>query len=256
MDKLQKQWDDLSKNEAYYAVLTYDEFRADKLTDNVIDRFFETGEEHVAKLWEEIETHFVKDFRPRHALDFGCGVGRLVVSLSKRSNEVTGVDISRQMLEESQRNCDSRGIGNTRFLETGELMAGKNEFDFIHSFIVFQHIKPKIGEQIVRKLVEDLAEGGIGALHLTYFDPLDPPDSFQNLRARIYRDIPFANTLKNLLKGGKTAPLIRMYSYDMKRIFAILQENDCHKCLVRFTHHGVKGAFLIFQKSADLRYQF
>ena len=253
MDKMQKQWEDLGKNEAYYAVLTYDKFKADNLTDNVRDDFFKTGEEHVRKLWEEIETNFVKDFRPRRSMDFGCGVGRLVVSLSSRSDEVVGVDISRQMLEESERNCESRGLDNTKFVQTDELLANKNEFDFIHSFIVFQHIKPKIGEQILRKLLADLAVDGIGALHFTY---RDHPATFQNLRSRIYRDIPFANTLKDLVKGGRTEPLIRIYSYDLDRIFAILQENNCHKCLVRFTDHGLKGAFIIFQKTADLRYQF
>ena len=170
MDKMQKQWDELGKNEAYYAVLTYDKFKADNLTDNVRDDFFKTGEEHVSKLWEEIETNFVKDFRPRRSLDFGCGVGRLVVSLSSRSDEVVGVDISRQMLEESERNCESRGLDNTKFVQTDELLANKNEFDFIHSFIVFQHIKPKTGEQILRKLLADLAVDGIGALHFTYLD--------------------------------------------------------------------------------------
>lgn len=254
MDKMQKQWEDLGKNEAYYAVLTYDKFKADNLTENVRDDFFKTGEEHVRKLWEEIEAHFVEDFRPRRSLDFGCGVGRLVVSLSKRSDEVVGVDISRQMLEESERNCKSRGIENIRFVQTGELLAAKDEkFDLIHSFIVFQHIKPKEGEKILRKLIDDLEVGGIGALHFTYSDH---PATVENLRFKIYRDIPFANTIKDILKGGRTEPLIRIYSYDLDRIFAILQENNCHKCLVRFTDHGLKGAFIIFQKAADLRYQF
>lgn len=253
MDKMQKQWEDLGKNEAYYAVLTYDRFKADNLSENVRDDFFKTGEEHVRKVWEEIETNFVSDFKPRRSLDFGCGVGRLVVSLSKRSDEVVGVDISKQMLEETESNCKSRGIENAAYLQTQEFLNTKQKFDFIHSFIVFQHIKPKEGEEILKKMIDDLEEGGIGALHFTY---LDHPNTFANLRFKIYRDIPFANTIKDILKGGKTEPLIRIYSYDLDRIFAILQDNDCHKTVVRFTDHGLKGAFIIFQKSADLRYQF
>lgn len=246
---MQKQWEDLGKSEAYYAISTFDKFKAGNLTEDFREDFFQTGEEHVRKLWDEIETYFVKDFKPRRSLDFGCGVGRLVVSLSKRSGDVVGVDISRLMLEESERNCKSRGIENARFIQTGDLLASTGEkFDLIHSFIVFQHIKPKVGEQILKKMLGDLAVDGIGALHFTYH-----PVTFQNIRFKIYRDIPFANTLKDLLKGGKTEPLIPIYSYDLDRIFAILQENNCHKCVVRLTDHGLKGAFIIFQKSADLR---
>ena len=63
MDKFQKQWEELGEFDAYYGVLTEDKFKADNLDENVLDDFFRTGEEHVQKVWDEIETHFIKDFK-------------------------------------------------------------------------------------------------------------------------------------------------------------------------------------------------
>ena len=252
MDKIKKDWDRWGENDPYYAVSTFDKFRKDNLTESNKEDFFQTGYEHIHKLWNEIENNFVKDFKPQKGLDFGCGVGRLVVPLAEKCVEILGVDISELMLKEAALNCEKRKINNVKFLQTDDFLSRtEDKFDFIHSFIVFQHINPLIGEKILKKIVESVAVNGIGVLHFVY---ANPPDDRNFWRFKLYRDYPLLNRLKNLVKGGSKDPLIPMYIYDLNKFFSMLQENDCHKCLVRFSFHGMNGIVVIFQKKNNLDY--
>ena len=252
MDKIKKSWNYWGENDPYYAVTTFDKFRKENLTESSKEDFFQTGYEHLAKVWDEIENSLVENFKPRRALDFGCGVGRVVIPLAERCEEVVGVDISELMIEEAVRNCEERNIVNTEFLQTDKFLSGTvGEFDFIHSFIVFQHINPILGEKILIKTIESLAVDGIGVIHLTY---ANPPGDRSFWRFKIYRDYPIVNQLKNLVRGGSKDPLIPMYIYDLNKIFSLLQENDCHKCSVLFSFHGMNGVVIIFQKTEKLKF--
>ena len=246
MSKIKENWEYYGKNDPYFAVATFEKFKKAKLTEQAKNEFFQTGEEHIEKVWNEIQKHFVENFRPKRGLDFGCGVGRLVVPLANRCEKVVGVDISNVMLQEAQKNCQLRKLENVTFSQTDEFFTDeKGEFDLIHSFIVLQHIKPETGGVIVRKMLKMLASGGIGVLHFTYFNPAS---SFNYLRFKVYRDYPLINQLKNLIKGEKNEPFIPVYVYDLNTIFADLQENDCHNCVVRYSFHGFNGAVIFFQK--------
>ena len=252
MDKIKKSWNYWGENDPYYAVVTFDEYRKENLTESNKEAFFQTGYDHLNKLWAEIENNLVENFKPRRGLDFGCGVGRVVIPLAERCEKVVGVDISELMIEEAVRNCERRKIANTEFLQTDEFLSGTvGEFDFVHSFIVFQHINPLQGEKILIKIIESLSVGGIGVLHFTY---ANAPDDRSFWRFRIYRDYPIVHQLKNLVRGGSKEPLIPMYIYNLNKIFSLMQENDCHKCSVLFSFHGMNGVVIIFQKTKNLNF--
>lgn len=252
MTKTKEDWEYFGKNDPYYAVATFDKFRKENLTESSKEDFFQTGYEHIKKLWNEIQTHFVEEFKPRKALDFGCGVGRLTIPLAERCGQVVGVDISESMLEEAARNCEKRNIQNISFLQTEEFLSGVNdEYDFVHTFIVLQHIKPERGERIVKKIIDSLVVGGIGVLHVTYASSISRRDFW---KYKLYRDFPLIKQAANFIKGRKDTPLMPVYIYDLNKIFFLLQENNCHKCLARFSFHGMNGILIIFQKKKDLSY--
>lgn len=93
MDREKKVWEEYGANDAYWAVVTLDEFRDSNLDAKAKDVFFKSGYEHVAGVWQAIEERLGIELRPQRALDYGCGVGRLLVPLSERCASVTGVDI-------------------------------------------------------------------------------------------------------------------------------------------------------------------
>ncbi len=248
---IKEKWEKFGEENPYYAVLTLDKFDNEKMSETVRDEFFKTGFEHINRIWEEIESHFEENFSPRTALDFGCGVGRLVFPLAQRVEQVAGIDISEKMLEKAAENAEKMGYSNTEFFQTEKFFEkNRAKYDFVHSSIVFQHINPKIGLNIFEKLVKTLNENGIGVIQFTYKNPSSKVDA---LRFKIYRDFPFLHKIRNLLKQSKQA-LFPMYEYDLNEVFNILQKNDCHKCYVGFSFHGMNGLVIYFQKKKGFIY--
>jgi len=111
-----KDWECFATSDPYYAVATHEKFHRDNLNEDVRREFFEVGQRHVEQIFKIIHTYFASGFRPSRALDFGCGVGRLVVPLAELCRSVVGVDVSESMLLEAKINCDRRGISNVDFI--------------------------------------------------------------------------------------------------------------------------------------------
>jgi SAM-dependent methyltransferase len=244
-------WEYFGENDPYFAVNTISEMRSESLDEDKIKLFFDRGEDYMKQIWREIEEYLAPDFKPQRSLDFGCGVARMTLPIAKRSaGETIGVDISTHMLEVAQKNADMFGVKNVTFIKGDDTISKvSGKFDFIHSFVVFQHINPKIGVGICERMVEMLAEGGVGMLHFQYENTTSTPA--QKVRFALYRDFSVTYKLRNLVLRKKKEPLIPMYSYDLNKLMLILQQNDCHNVHVRFSHHGVEGILLFFQKKKE-----
>jgi SAM-dependent methyltransferase len=240
-------WEAYGALDPYYGVLNEDRFRG-RPDAEVLESFFESGERHVASVLEHIRKHIVADFQPRRALDFGCGVGRLVIPLARVSGEVVGVDVSEHMLAEARVNVERAGLANVDLVRsTDDLRLVEGTFDLIHTFIVMQHISPRRGEVLAERMLEKLEPGGVGALHFTYHRraPL-----YRRLVHRARGTVPLLNGFVNLLQKRPFGyPLMKMHEYDLGRLCAKLQAFDCTGTCARFTDHGGHlGAILYFQR--------
>ena len=107
-----RNWTQFGQTDPYCAVVTDEKYRRGQLSADHLAEFFETGRRHVEWTFGMIHRHFQPDLRPRRALDFGCGVGRLVIPLAARCEQVVGADIAPGMLEEAKKNCAQRNITN------------------------------------------------------------------------------------------------------------------------------------------------
>ncbi|MGB7070693.1 MAG: class I SAM-dependent methyltransferase [Pyrinomonadaceae bacterium] len=252
MAKHKNTWERVGANDPYYAVATFEKFHQANLNDDLVSEFFETGYGHVESLWCDIREGFDVDFRPKNALDFGCGVGRITLAMADRCERVVGIDISESMLAEARKNCQNRNISNVDFRSTDEFFRSSGDmFDFVHSYIVLQHIEPVTGIDAIANILERLSPEGIGMLHVTYHDP---SALFQKLRLKAYRKFPFIYSSVNRLRRRKVSHrLFPMYKYDLGRIFTMLKANECENIFVRLTDHGMLGAMLFFQRSQNLR---
>ena len=241
-------WEYFGKKCPYYGVVSWERFRPESFDAQAKTEFFETGEKYIGRLFEVIAEKVQADFKPRRPLDFGCGVGRLLIPLAKRCGTATGIDVSPSMRKEAETNCRQAGFDNISLsASVEELLAKGAKFDFINSFIVFQHIPPKRGYLILAQLLQLVEEGGIGALHFTYSSPTGKRGRIQEWS---YRKFPLVYGFSNLFHGRKfSEPRMDMAEYSLSRIFAMLQENGCDDCHTRFTFHGVRGVVIIFKKA-------
>jgi SAM-dependent methyltransferase len=164
-----RDWAKVAETNPYWAVLSDDRFLGREIDSTERERFFATGEAAVAELFSRIERHFVPDFVPARTLDYGCGVGRMLMPLAHRSGEAVGVDVSPRMVELSRRHLRDASIHNAQVVFPDDpIMQGEAVFDLINSFIVLQHIPPERGYRIFANLLRLLRPGGVAALHVSY----------------------------------------------------------------------------------------
>jgi len=142
-------WEEWGRRDPYFGVITNPKFRRSELNDHSKREFFESGQSHAHGVLTTIRRFIDPGFAPRTVLDFGCGVGRLLIPFAKVADEVVGLDVSPSMLKEARRNCDEHGLSNIRLLDSDDsLSTVTGTFDLIHSCIVFQHIPPERGRAI------------------------------------------------------------------------------------------------------------
>lgn len=244
-------WEVFGRTDPYFGVLNRPRFRNAALEGAEREEFFATGARHVEALFAEIRTSLVPDFSPVRALDFGCGVGRICIPLAREATQVVGVDISPAMLDEARRNCAEARAENVVLVGTTLLDEPCTPFDFIHSYIVLQHIGRKAGLRIIERLLDNLAADGIAALHLVYRAerPL-----WRTAVHAIRKRVPLMHPLMNLLqRKPPRSPLMHMNTYNLNRVFSVLQRKHCHRVSVRFSDHGGWwGVFLLIQRRSYL----
>lgn len=243
-----QQWEQFGTLDPYFGVCSDPAFRGTTTDPAIREKFFRSGEEHVDRVFSVFRDYVSRDFNPRRALDFGCGVGRVAIPLARRIDEVTGVDVSTSMLNEARQNADASGVRNLTLLPSDDRLGNlPRDFDFVHSFIVFQHIPPARGLVLLQDLLTRLVPGGFGALHLTFNVTLP---LWRRMLHWMRRSIPLAHGLGNVLQRRPFRyPLMQMNVYKPKDIFSALDEAGCHSIHLRITHHGAwAGLFLFFQR--------
>jgi ubiquinone/menaquinone biosynthesis C-methylase UbiE len=103
-----------------------------------------------------------RDPKSMRALEIGCGIGRMSEHLAGFFGSVTGVDVAGEMIRGARARLGH--LPNATFVETdgASLPFDDASFDFVFSFIVFQHVPTKeavIGT--VRDAYRVLAPGGL-----------------------------------------------------------------------------------------------
>lgn len=244
-----KHWEQYGKAEPYFGVFTTDDYLNKNLTEEKLAEFFRSGEVQIDFTVDEIKRHIDPDFAPRRCMDFGCGVGRLVIPLARRFESAVGVDVSPSMLEEAKRKCREANLENASFVESDDTLSRvTGKFDFIHSYIVFHHIPVPRGMALMKRLIELMNPDGVAAIQFIYAEDIAP---FQRFKNWILRRSSAAMYLWCLLKGRSTqlAPM-QFNRYSFNSLFNLLERNGCDRAYLRLMRMGphAGSAILMFQK--------
>jgi ubiquinone/menaquinone biosynthesis C-methylase UbiE len=235
-------WEEWGRRDPYYGVITHAKFRRAAMNEDAKREFFSSSEAHAQHTLATIRKHINPEFAPRKILDFGCGVGRLLVTFATIAEQVVGIDVSPSMLEEARRNCDERQLHNVRLLQSDDHLSTLTDtFDLIHSCIVFQHIPVARGRAILSNLLRRLRPGGVAAIHLTYSKTL-----FAATHGVVPPETPSPEAAARAIPEGAD-PEIQMNPYNMNEILFLMQSQSVQQCHLEFTDHGGElGVFLYF----------
>jgi trans-aconitate methyltransferase len=239
-----KEWETYGAENPYFGVLSNARFLNENLTDEARHEFWQSGQQDIDTVFQNIRQHIDPEFQPVRALDFGCGVGRLLFAISARCEHATGVDVSPSMLAEAKRQAAAKAIENLSFIESGDCSElVDSTYCLVHSYIVFQHIPEAKGYAILDRLLASLRSGGIGVLHITF--------SNRNFWLwKIIRNVPFNKQLRNVIHGKPlNSPRMQMNEYDLNIVMKTLWSHGASNCYLAFSDHGVVGATLYFKKA-------
>jgi SAM-dependent methyltransferase len=273
------EWERWGAKDPYFGVLTDPRFRSQALNEQALADFFQSGEAHVNHVLAMCQRMGGDPpFQPASVLDFGCGVGRLVIPFARRVPRVVGLDVSPSMLAEARRNCDARGASAVALLPSNDALSEvPGQFDLVHSCIVLQHIEVERGRRLFERLVHKISPGGFGALHVTFGlttwastfgqqppPPPPPPPS----RSWPLPGMSLARAVRRYLRGLRPSaassppldapedsqdqdPEMQMNCYNMSELMFVVQQAGVQQMHLELTDHGgAIGAFLIFRRPA------
>jgi len=264
-------WERWGAQDPYYGVVTRPQFRAGVMTARGKEEFFELGRAHVEHVIGICRQHFDPHFAPRDVLDFGCGVGRLLVPFAGVAERVVGMDVSPSMRAEARRNCDERGARNVELVDSDDsLSAAPGNFDLVHSYIVLQHLEMARGRTLFAELVRKVRPGGMGALHVTFgWDlwaatlgqrpappppppPSPPPGPLRGLRSRLRQVlVPTADAPPpSPPPPAGSDPDMQMHYYNLSELHYLLLDDGITQVWTELADHGgAKGVFLFFRRA-------
>jgi SAM-dependent methyltransferase len=169
LDRMRRDWDDRATENALYYVATERENWSE-------EEFYRSGEVNIEQYVISDLGNICQGKAPADmkVLEIGCGAGRLTRALAKQFGEVHAVDISPKMVKRARKAVsglpnvhiyqnDGKGLA---VLERGGLpFRARKEtrpFDFVFSYIVFQHIPSRsIIESYAREAHRVLRPGGL-----------------------------------------------------------------------------------------------
>jgi SAM-dependent methyltransferase len=230
-------WDVIAARDAFYGVVTADEFRADRLDPDARRRFYKTGEDDIARVLDWFHTDLGCRPEPGRALDVGCGVGRLSYAMANVMRDVVGYDVSETMVAIARKEAPANLALASRLPD--------GPFDWINSYIVFQHIPPAEGLDLLDDCLARAAPQAFLSLQFTGWR--DGPSASASPLSRGAR---WLERMIHRQPGRRVDPLIRMHDYNFSDILRRIMTQGFERVVLRHTDHGGHhGAWILARRT-------
>jgi SAM-dependent methyltransferase len=222
-----RDWNLIAEVHPYFGVVALPRLMQPSELD--LEWFFASGEEDVSRFLTIIR-HDFPDFVPTSVLDFGCGVGRLLIPLAKHCGRGVGVDVADRMLALARDH-----IARAQVNATVQKDIPSEQFDWVNTFIVLQHVPPERGYDYIRRLWAATKLGGVFSPHITIFKDRNEMHQMESMIDRYAFDGRSASLVE--LRDGEPGRM-SMFDYDLTRVMSILNLSSGQLFRTQYTTHG------------------
>ena len=192
------QWNNFAKTNPYYYIDT--NFKGESF------EFWQRGIQQADLIMKNI----TKTLPQNTVLDFGCGLGRVLLPMSKYFTTSIGVDVSSEMIKLLNQHAVNQKCTVKSYLTTENWQ--QHQYDLIYSVLTFQHIENfELIKNYIQQIAKNLNKGGIAYLH---FDTR-PENWFYKLK----------NKLPNWLLPRNHQPGIRRIRRNRKDLVKLFKKN-------------------------------
>jgi SAM-dependent methyltransferase len=134
LDRMRADWNGRAKKDAHFYVAFGRQSQAE-------EEFLASAAEVMPAFEEAFSRLPPSPPSQRRALEIGCGPGRLMLPMTRHFGEVQGVDISEEMVALARERLSHLPSAHAQVISGDDLgMFSDCYFDFVYSYIVFQHI--------------------------------------------------------------------------------------------------------------------
>jgi ubiquinone/menaquinone biosynthesis C-methylase UbiE len=159
--RLSRDWTTLGQEDPLWAVLV-DPARRGGRWD--VAEFLASGRAEISAAISRLDELGICPRRGT-ALDFGCGVGRLTAALTDHFGSVTGVDISRPMLDQAHHLHAANQRCTFVHNDSPDLRAFPDEsFDLVYSSLVLQHMPADLAAGYLLEFLRVLRPDGAAVI--------------------------------------------------------------------------------------------
>jgi SAM-dependent methyltransferase len=242
-DELRRTWQTLGTDDPLWAILTDSDRRRGRWD---LEEFLQRGETDVAR-YDVLLGDAGHTGRFGSVLDFGCGVGRLSLAWGRRADSVTGVDISRSMIERGRIVVAS--APNVRLLVNDAVDLGQfpdESFDLVFSHICLQHMPWPLAAGYIAEFGRVAVRGGFVAFQLPSRGP-----ARTSARRRIVDSLPEAVRSRYRRWRHGTSVVFDMYYTDPVAVIEVARSAGldlCHQEPDGSAGVGTEGFIYIFRR--------
>jgi len=162
-------WEEMGEDWPHFSVLSEEQFLPRNLARS-LDRFWDSGESEAETTLSLLRQLSFGNTAAKTCVEYGCGLGRVTIPLSRQFGQVHGYDISARHLLLARQRAEAVGCDNVRFHHRGDgLLAPLTTCDFFYSRLVFQHNPPPVMRELVRLALASLRPGGIAIFELPVY---------------------------------------------------------------------------------------
>ncbi len=161
------EWEALGKEDPYWSVLTFEEYKIKNINDERLREFYISGRHSVDSLKKLIEG-CIGTFNVKSVLELGCGVGRCTIHLCNDFDYVYAVDVSSSNIKICENYLKNNGVKNFQclILRDTEMESLRGRYDLFYSIITLQHNPPPVQYAILKSALDNLKEGGIACFQI------------------------------------------------------------------------------------------
>jgi len=166
IDKIKAAWTHFGISRPHFSVLAHPQFLPENLGGS-INEFWESGEQEAERLERILARYEFFSLATKTCVEFGCGVGRVTMSIARRFARVHGYDISPGHLSHADKRAKEEAIDNVSLHLCSEtFLEALHECDVFYSMIVFQHNPPPLISRLIRNALHSLKSGGIAVFQV------------------------------------------------------------------------------------------
>lgn len=241
-------WEIIGEKNPFWGVISSDEYyNLDITNQDLINKFYSSGDVYVENLLNWIRVRINPNFKLNNVLDFGSGVGRLLLPFAKRSPSVCyGCDVSSGMHEKCEIRSKQTNIRNIKLIKNLDEIGIK--FNLVNTYIVLQHIPTHIGMKYISKMLNLVENNGLISFQFTIAREKslwghDVKDYFVNDGDKLH------SLFKNYDFDERPEGTVTMYDYSLTEIIILLKINNFSNINLETTNHGGHiGVHILSQK--------